>query len=100
MSDVFPGASLKTGQTTIGTTATQLVAPQSGASAGVGRACAGVMLTNVGASTVYVGGNSAVTVSTGDALLSGMSKSFPVDDPSRVWGTVASGACVVTWSYV
>jgi hypothetical protein len=101
MSDVLPGCAPKTGQTTIGVTATQLLAPQSGTSAGVGRCSGGVIVKapSTNTATVFIGG-SGVTAANGFPLAPGDSCSLNVDDPSRIFGIVAAATQPLAYIYL
>jgi hypothetical protein len=95
--EASPGSNISTGQTSIGTTATQLTTKPAGSN---GRASGGVMITNIGAATVFISSANTVTTANGHALPAGASISLPLDDPSRIWCIVAAGTNIVTYAYV
>ncbi len=92
------GGKLHSGQATVTTTATPLVAaPASGAGLRCGSGLVLYALT-ANAVTVYVGGPD-VTTANGYALEAGRPVSVDTDDPSKVYVVCASGSPVVTWLY-
>jgi len=82
-------AAFATGQQTAGAAALAL-GPSSGPYDG------GILLTNTGAVTVFVGSSAAVTIATGYPLLPGASVVVS-NDPSLVFVVTAAAAAVVGW---
>jgi hypothetical protein len=102
MSDVAPGRIPATGQVTSNNTKVQLITPQSGASAGVGR-CAKYVLVralSTNSAPVFLGGTNAVDASTGLCLApTDPPIKFALDDASRLW-VFSAASQVTTWMMV
>ncbi len=90
-------ASGTTGQVTITGSATQIVAARTGVP-GTGRLA--VIITNTGATDVYIGFTAGVTIATGDLLAGtkGAFVSIPYD--GAVWGITGGSSQTVTYMEV
>lgn len=79
-------ALIQTGQVSVGTSSTRIVAHDD--------ARLGCVITNTSGVTVIVGGDTTVALTNGHALLAG--NSLTLVSPAELWGIVATGTATVT----
>ena len=84
-----PTQYLVTGQVTVASTATLIVAAR------VGRAS--VMITNLGATDIYCG-PAGVTSTTGDLIVAGRGSGKVFDGGAEIWGVASSGSQAVSYA--
>jgi hypothetical protein len=84
---MFQYQAIQTGQVSVPTAATQIVGQYSSRS--------GLVLTNTGSVTVYIGENSGVTTSTGYPLAASASVSFSTT--GAVYGITGSSEATIGW---
>ena len=84
---MFQYQAVQTGQVTVTGSATQILLPFPSRS--------GATIVNTGGSTVYIGENNSVTISTGYPLLASSSISFSTT--GAIYGITSGGSDVVGW---
>lgn len=84
---MFQYSAIQTGQTTVTGTATLIYAAYPSRS--------GIVLTNTGGTTTYIGENSGVTTVTGYPLVAGASVSFQTT--GAIYGITGGGSNLIGW---
>src|SRR5215831_15030513 len=86
-----------TGQVTVTGSATQIVPARPG---NLNQGRVGIIITNTGATDVYLGADSTVTTSTGDLLMGAKGSYVSIPSLQAVWAITGGASQVVTYMEV